>query len=226
MKHFAFLFFICPLFSSCIWVAGDGDGLDEKPSYVANTKENDREDKIHAKVMPSSKWGNESWNWNENTGEYSNEKYGFSWRLYEIDGSPWIRIKIDEPEGFAGKTVFSAYNTLSYSEGISVGVTVFPAQESVVDNAWDIMDLMENTENIQNMEKVMFCGKKALKCLTVEKTNDGSEVLQFSYVYLSKGYMVLPVVVIPESTYKKLNKYSLEALVDAVFTGYSIDDKN
>lgn len=28
MKHFAFLFFICPLFSSCIWVAGDGDGLD------------------------------------------------------------------------------------------------------------------------------------------------------------------------------------------------------
>lgn len=226
MKRISFLFLIFPLFSSCIWVDGDDDGLDEKPSYVSNTKEKGRENQIQAKVMPSSKGDDESWSWNENIGEYSNEEYGFFWRLYEIDGSPWFRIKIDEPEGFVGKTVFSAYNTLSYSEGISVGVTVFPAQESVVDNAWDIMDLMENTENIQNMEKVMFCGKKALKCLTVEKTSDGSEVMQFSYVYLSKGYMVLPVVVIPESTYKKLNKYSLEALVDAIFTGYSIDNKN
>ena len=420
MKRVAFLFLMCPLFTSCIWIGGDGvKRRGEKPSYVANTTENDRENKTHDKVMPPSegggerdfigrvydfagkarlshpgvknvedfrrmmadpnqarkfynkvserydigsyemfsetlsryydslameeakrqqtvmdaarqgyewettendggentaeKWGDmmvnlyyysanelgmtglgtlqDFWNgmkdervrrnyfdvvssrynvgdyetFNRNLsryydslaksedvrrkevgeernaaedeteeGEYSNEEYGFSWRLYEIDGNQWkIDTDLDTTEDEkGGRQVFSASNPSPDPDGLIILVGAWPNNLNGSTDAWYLYDWMEmqgNTVFCEHMKKTFFCGRNALKYNRTEQIY-GTQVRQFSYVYLTKKHMILVSVGMSERTFERLvnegSGYSPEALVRVVLAGYSIDDKN
>ena len=154
--------------------------------------------------------------------------------MYEIDGNPWkIDTDLDTTEDEkGGRQVFSASNPSPDPDGLIILVGAWPNNLNGSTDAWYLYDWMEmqgNTVFCEHMKKTFFCGRNALKYNRTEQIY-GTQVRQFSYVYLTKKHMILVSVGMSERTFERLvnegSGYSPEALVRVVLAGYSIDDKN